>query len=242
MATGSLVAGGGAEEAQRLGHAAAGLGGLAELVHHGVDGVLRHLAVGRELAAGHGDHAVVRGAHGVAAGEVGRALRDVATLVGRCQQRAQAGPHAGDVGPGQLRGGDVVGRVEEVVDVLGRAGRVVERSLVVGVGRAEIDEVGLGPRHDEDGAPVLGDGDDGGDVAGQPIGRHGDVHALGRTDGVRVRALVEGPHVVGPDAGGVDHDPGPDRRTRVAASDGSGRTTAPVGRPCSSAVRRTTGV
>ena len=35
---------------------------------------------------------------------------------------------------------------------------------------------------------------------------HRDVDALRRADRVRVRSLVEGPHLVGPHAGGVDHD------------------------------------
>ena len=40
--------------------------------HRRVDGVLGHLAVGRELAADHRDDAGVRGEHGVLAGQVGR--------------------------------------------------------------------------------------------------------------------------------------------------------------------------
>ena len=179
--------GGGADEAQRLGHAAAPARRLAEVLHHGVDGVLRHLAVGGELASGHGDDAVRGGHDRVAAREVGRALRDVPAPLARREQRAQAGPDRGDVGPGQPRGRHGVGRLEEVVDVLGRAGRVVEGPGVVGVGRAQVDEVGAGPGHDEDGTPVLGDGDHRRDVAGHPLGRHGHVHAFGRADGVRVR-------------------------------------------------------
>ena len=56
----------------------------------------------------------------------------------------------------------------------------------------------------------LGTGNHRGDVAGQPVGRHGHVDALGRPDGVGVGALVEGADGVGPHARGVDHDPGPD--------------------------------
>ena len=52
------------------------------------------------------------------------------------------------------------------------------------------------------------------DVAGQAVGRHRDVHALGRTDGVGVGALVHGPDAVGPDAGGVDHHLGSDGELR----------------------------
>ena len=49
---------------------------------------------------------------------------------------------------------------------------------------------------------------------GQPVGRHGHVDALGRSDRVGIPALVERPHRVGPDAGGVDDGPGPDRELR----------------------------
>ena len=163
---------------------------------------------------------------GVAARQVRRALRDVAALGGWRQERAQAGPDSGHVGPGELRGGDGVRRIEQVVHVLGGAGGVVEGARVVGVGRAEVDEVGPGPGHDEDGALVLGHRDDRSDVTRKPVGGHGDVHALGRTDRVRVPPFVEGPHHVGPDTGGVDHDARPDgERGRlvvgVGAHDGS---------------------
>ncbi len=76
-------------------------GDSPRLVHDGVHGVLRHLPVGRELASRHGDDAVRGGHDRVAAREVGRALRDVPAPLGWREQRAQAGPDRGDVGPGQ---------------------------------------------------------------------------------------------------------------------------------------------
>ena len=182
--------------------------------HDDIDGVLCHFAVGGELAAGHRHHAVAGRADRVSAREVGRALRDVPALGRWRQEGTQPGPEAGDVSPGEVRGGDGVGGIEQVVDVLGGTGGIVQRAGVVRVGGAEIDEVRLRPRHDEDGPLVLGDRDDRGDVARQPAGRHGDVDALGRPDRVRILALVEGPHVVGPDARGVDDDPRPDREFR----------------------------
>ncbi len=72
----------------------------AERGDHGVDGVLRHLAVGRELAAGDRHHAR-RG--GVTVWRRERSAvrsRDVPP-VRRGQERAQAGPDPGDVGPGE---------------------------------------------------------------------------------------------------------------------------------------------
>ena len=59
---------------------------------------------------------------------------------------------------------------------------------------------------------------------------HGHVHALGGTDGVGIGALVEGPHGVGPDARGVDHDPGPDRGTPTLVT-GDGPDDGAVGGP-----------
>ena len=97
---------------------------------------------------------------------------------------------------------------EEVVDVGGGALGVLERAVVVGVGRPDVDPVA--PGDDEHRPPVAGDGQHGGDVEGRPPGRQGDVHALGRADGPGVDTLVEGPELVGPHPGGVDHHAGPD--------------------------------
>ena len=82
--------------------------------------------------------------------------------------------------------------------------------------------------------------------AGQLGGRHGDVHALGRADRGGVGALVEGPHLVGPDPGGVDHHPCPDVEVRavgrLAEGPGHGRpdprtTRAPMTVPRSSVTK-----
>ena len=91
---------------------------------------------------------------------------------------------------------------KQVVDVLTGDRRVVDGAVVVGVGGADVGE--LAPRHDEHRALVLGDRDDDGDVVADLAPRHGDVDALGRTDRVGVRALVERADLVGPHAGGVD--------------------------------------
>ena len=97
-------------------------------------------------------------------------------------------------------------------DVLGRALRVVDRAVVVGVGGADVGEVA--PRHHEDRTPVLRHRHDRGDVVAHLLPRHRDVDALGRTDRVRVGALVDRADVVGPHAGRVHDAPGADRRTR----------------------------
>src|SRR5262249_8612186 len=95
---------------------------------------------------------------------------------------------------------------EEVGEARGGARGVVERAGVVGVGGADVGEVP--PRHDEHRPPVFGDRDDHGDVVADLAPRHGDVHALAGPDRVRMRRLVEGAYVVGPDAGRVDDDVG----------------------------------
>ena len=77
---------------------------------------------------------------------------------------------------------------------------------------------------------------------GQPVGRHGDVDALGRPDGVGIAALVEGAHRVGPDARGVDHDPGPDRELRGLVVGHRTHDGAVGACPSAPVVRRTTGV
>ena len=164
----------------------------------GVDRVGGHAPVRRELPAGDGDHAARRGADRMPARQVGGARG--ATLA---QERPQPGPGADDVGLGELVVGDAVDRPEQVVDVGGGARRVVERSVVVGVGGADVG--GVAPRHDEDRSPVVAHGDDGRDVVADLGPRHRDVDALGRTDRGRVCTLVERADVVRPDPGRV-HD------------------------------------
>src|ERR1700733_7691961 len=74
------------------------------------------------------------------------------------QEGAQPGPDAGDVGPGEGRGGDGVGGIEQVVDILGGTGRIVQRAGVVRVGGPDIHEVRVRPGQDENGPLVLADG------------------------------------------------------------------------------------
>ena len=172
-----------------------------DLVHR----VGRHLPVGRELAARDRDHARPRHRDHVTPGQIGGPLG-----CRRLDQWPQAGPRAGDVGGCQLRGGGPVDGRQQIGDVLGGALGIVERAVVVGVGGAH---VGLPlPWHHEDRAVVAGDRDHGGDVAGQPVRRNGDMDALGRSDRIGVHALVEGADIVGPDPGGVDDHGGSHHR------------------------------
>ena len=101
--------------------------------------------------------------HPVAAGQVGGA-----PAAGRLDERAQPGPRADDVVGGDVGRDGGVERAEQVVDVVGRALRVVERAVVVGVGGADVGvlegAVGVAPRHDEEAALVPADRDDDGDV------------------------------------------------------------------------------
>src|SRR5690606_14920121 len=204
----------GAPQAQRPGAAPPRAAGpAAEQPHGRVDGVLGHLAVGGELAAGDGDQPAVGHGDPVAAGQVGGAAAG-----GVADEGAQAGPGAEHVVLGQRAGDGVVDGLEQVGDVLGRALRVVEVAVVVGVGGADVGDrpgpadraVLAGPRHDEDRPPVAPHGQDGGDVVADLLPGHGDVDALGRPDAAGVGALGQGPHLVAPHAGGVDDDPGPD--------------------------------
>ena len=117
----------GAAESQVLRHAPTAT--AAEDRKSRVDGVLGHPAVGGELAAGDRDHAVRRGPDGVAPRQVRGSLARRALAGHWCEQRTEARPDASDVGRGEELGGDRVGCVEEILDVLGRAVRIVERSV-----------------------------------------------------------------------------------------------------------------
>ena len=171
----------------------------------GVDGVGRHLAVGRELAAGDRDEAGRRPLDPVSPGKVGRAgARCVTVGVGRGEQRAKAGPRRGDVlGCERLRDRRVDG-AQDVGDVLRLDLRIVQWSVVVGVRGAEVRV--LVPRYDEDGAAVFGDRQDRGEVAGQLVVRDREMDALGRPQGGPEGRVVEPAELVGPDAGRVHDD------------------------------------
>ena len=108
-------------------------------------------------------------------------------------------------------GGDGVGGVEDVVDVLGEAGRIVERTVPVGVGGARgrrRRRRARAPRRSTAGPSGPGsprrcrrEAATAGTVMWIPL--------AGRIEWGCV-PLVEGADVVGPHAGGVDHDRGPD--------------------------------
>jgi len=140
----------------------------------------------------------------VLTGQVGGAARPAV-----CHQRSQPGPGAGDVLVGQVGAGPGVERAQQVGDVLGGALRVVDRAVVGGVGGADVGVVA--PRHDEHRPLVATDGQDHADVVAHPVPRHGQVDALGRGDRAGVGRLVQGPHVVGKHAPGVDDRCGGDR-------------------------------
>ena len=136
---------------------AGGAGEPVEVLDHHVDGVLGHLAVGRELAAGDGDDARLGAGDLVPAREVGGA-----TARRRLHERTQARPGAEHVGLGERLPHRQVDGPEQVGDVVGGALRVVDRAVVVGVGGADVGEleaavVGRQPRHHEHAALVLRD-------------------------------------------------------------------------------------
>ena len=174
-----------------------------------VDRVGGHAPVRRELAAGDGDDAARRGVHRVAAREVGGAL-----ALGRGDERPQPGPRPEDVGLGDLRGRRAVDRAQQVRHVVGGDLRIVDRPVVVGVGRADVGEAVrsavAAPRHDEHRAPILRHGDHDRDLVAHQRPRHRDVDALGGADRGGVRCVVERADVVRPHAGRVDDGAGAD--------------------------------
>src|SRR4051795_12321289 len=155
-----------------------------------VDGVLGHLPICGQLAAGHGD-------------DVARAATDLVTprkirgTAGGCalDEWPQARPDAGDVGLRDTGRDGCIEGFQYVGDVVFGALRVVDRTVVVRVSGADVGvlERAIGaatPRDDEQAALVLGHGDHNSDVVANLLPRHGEVHTLGRSDGVRIGTLV----------------------------------------------------
>ena len=145
---------------------------------------------------------------------------------GRTHERPQPGPHPGDLiagdRPGRGRVERGVDRPEHVVDVVAGARRIVERTVVVGVGGADVGvgERAVGtrpPRHHEQAALVAGDRDDRGDVVAHQLPRDRHVDALGRPDRTTVSGALHRPQFVGPHPGGAHHHRGPDVEGTVAA-------------------------
>ena len=89
--------------------------------HDGVDGVLGHLAVGGELAAGDRDDAR-RVTSSPCGGATGRRCAPRRGLPSGARSGRRPAQTPVTSRPGEARRRDVVGRVEQVVDVLGRAG------------------------------------------------------------------------------------------------------------------------
>ena len=188
----------GARERDELGDAVGDV--AADVLAGGVDGVGRHDAVGRVLAAGDRDEARLRAGDGVLA----RQLAGVLALAG--QQGPQAGVDALDVVVGQRHLEHGVDVLEDVVDVGAGRRRVGQVEVPVGVGRA--DDPVRAPRDDEE-HRLLGAQDEPG-LGVDPVAGDDDVHALG---GAHVEAAAAAGHrldVVGPHAGAVDDDGGRD--------------------------------
>ena len=164
----------------------------------GVDGVARHHAVRRQLAAGDHHEPGHRGRDRVLARDLRRGLG------GAAQEGAEPGVHALDVlvverGPQQL-----VDVLEHVVDVRARGGRVREVEVPRGVGGAD-DPVAAPGDHEEHRDRGLGDE---AALAADPVARHDEVDALAGLDVERAAAAEHLLDLVGPHTAGVDDDLG----------------------------------
>ena len=220
-----------AEQGQRAGAALAGHDpGVRD---GGVDGVLGHPAVGRQLAADDRHDAGAAGEDGVPPRDVGGLAGPPGSSSGRSP--AKAPDHVGAV-DGALEGGRH--HVEEEADLgLGRLGHVRDRAVGRLVGEPDVDgAVGLGQDQHE---PVEGAGDGCVDDDPQPRERLLAQHEVGAAAGPQLDLVDQ---VAGPHAGGVDDGAGGDAVARagelVAQLDrGAGR--GPRGRGCARA-RRTT--
>ena len=180
----------------------------SSVADHLVDGVGRHLPVGRELAAGDRDHPGGRARHPVAAGQVGGAAGGAAFTSGRSP--AQVPTTSASVSGSSHRGVD---GPEQVGDVVGGALRVVERAVVVGVGGADVGELAavVGRDHGTTNTERLSLGTGTTTAMSLRTFCHGTVMCMplagrmvsGSPPSSRART------VVGPHAGGVDDRPGP---------------------------------
>src|SRR5690606_30161687 len=185
----------------------AGFGDLAvEAVGDGVDGVLRHDAVGGVLAARDEDEPGDGVGDDVFAGQ----LRGLFGLAG--EQGAEARVDALHGVGGEGRGEDSVDLVQDVFDVGLRGGGVGLVEVPGGVGGAD-DPVPAPGDHEEHG--LVGAEEDPGRGVDAVLG-HDEVDALGRPDVDLSAAADEFLDVVGPDAGGVDDLLGADLAGRVA--------------------------
>ena len=162
----------------------------------GVDRVGAHHPVGGVLAAGDRHQAGRGHRHRMLARQLGR------LLALPCQQRTQPGVHPVDVVVCQRRRQHRVDGAEDVVDVgLGR-GRMGQVEIPVGVGGA--DDPVRAPRDDEQ-HRLLGAQDDR-HLAHDAVAGDHDVHALGCPHPKSPALLGQCLNLVGPHAGGVDHD------------------------------------
>ena len=198
----SRVVAGGADEGKASGGAASEAVeadvAAEHLLDHLVDGVGGHLAVGGQLPAGDGHEARLRAQHPVHAGQVGGAPG-----AGGLHQRPQARPGADHVVGGDRALDREVERAQQVLDVIRRALWIVDGTVVVGVGRADVGEAAVG--HDEHRASVARHRHHHRNLVADLLPGHGDVDALGRPDRVGVGSLVLLADVVHPHARRVDH-------------------------------------
>ena len=167
----------------------------------GVDGVLRHPAVGRELAADDGRHPGRRGEDRVPPRQVGRGVG-----ARHLEQRAQAGEGADDVGARRRdgeRGGD---HPQQEVDLLlARHRHVGDRAGHRLVGEPDVERaVGLRQHHRE---ARRGPRDRHHHRDARVRQRRAAQHEVGAAAGAQPDLVVE---VAGPHAGRVDDRPGAD--------------------------------
>ena len=163
-------------------------------------GVLGHLAVGRPLAARHGDHVAEFGNDGVFARNLGGRAGGTRGL--RIEERTQAGEGGLDVGAGDRLFKIAGGRLDHEVDFGVAHLRIEVGFLLFHVGRA--DEEHAVPGNGEEHAAVAGLRDEHAGVAGheglveQDVRAAGDAHERG---GIRINHAADR---IDPGAGGVE--------------------------------------
>ncbi len=164
---------------------------------HRIDGVLGHLAVGGQLAAGHRNDAALAGRHRVTPGKVCGL-----GVLRRLDQRPYAGPRPGHVFETDLGREPGVHRIDQVLSVFFGANNVLDRTGVVGVGRPKKDV--LAPRNHEDEALLSRYRNDACPPGDHFVGCDRDVHSLCGAYRIGIDAFVHRPDLVGPNSRSVD--------------------------------------
>ena len=181
-----------------------------------VDRVLAHPPVGGPLAAGDGDQARGGDEDRVVARQVGGGVAPGGSMEAM-KKGPQSGENGEDVAAGRLEGEVAAGVGEEEVDLLGQGARLAGRPRSrVGARTGGERRVGRPhdhpavPGHREEHPPVVGMGDEDGARRGQEAALEHQVDPLAGSEERRARGVVQPTHLVGPDAGGVDHRAGAD--------------------------------